>query len=159
MRSRRQPRAVRVVTRYGRLDLLLLDELVNAAVPCLACAETGDPDAMRTVYLARLWHEVTVRPWALQPPIASLRQAIAWMEVGRANLYAAASYAADTVRHAYTIALSAAMVGFLEARGPWGKRSPYSKTLYPRPFKRATNSARPGTCWCWPACRNSLETA
>jgi tetratricopeptide (TPR) repeat protein/transcriptional regulator with XRE-family HTH domain len=61
------------------------------------------------------------QPPACRPPIASASQAVSWMETERANLYAAASYAAATSRYPYTIALSAAMTGFLEARGPWDK--------------------------------------
>ena len=61
------------------------------------------------------------QPAACRPAIASTIEAIDWMESERANLYAAASYAAETSRHAYTIALSVALAGFLEARGPWDK--------------------------------------
>jgi len=65
--------------------------------------------------------QAPVHPPAHQPPIASVGQAISWMESERMNLYAVASYAAETGRRAYTIALSAAMAGFLEARGPWDR--------------------------------------
>jgi len=58
---------------------------------------------------------------AYQPPLTSPGQAFSWMETERANLYAIADYTADTHRHAHTIALSAAMAGFLEARGPWDR--------------------------------------
>jgi hypothetical protein len=39
--------------------------------------------------------------------------ALNWMETERANLYSAVSYATDTSRHVYTIALSSAMDEFL----------------------------------------------
>ncbi len=61
------------------------------------------------------------RPPAHQPAITSPGQAFRWMEAERANLYAVASYAAETTRPACTIALSAAMAGFLEASGPWDR--------------------------------------
>ena len=58
---------------------------------------------------------------AHQPAIMTSGRAFGWMEAERANLYAVASYAAETTMPAYTIALSAAMAGFLESRGPWDK--------------------------------------
>ncbi len=60
-------------------------------------------------------------PPAGRPAITTPGEAFGWMETERANLYAIADYTAETARPAYTIALSAAMAGFLEARGPWDK--------------------------------------
>jgi tetratricopeptide (TPR) repeat protein/transcriptional regulator with XRE-family HTH domain len=60
-------------------------------------------------------------PPAHQPPVTSHERATDWMEAERANLYAVVSYAAETSRPAHVITLSAAMAGFLEARGPWDK--------------------------------------
>jgi tetratricopeptide (TPR) repeat protein len=61
------------------------------------------------------------RPPAHHPPVTSHGQAAGWMEAERANLYAIASCAAENTKPAHVIALSAAMAGFLEARGPWDR--------------------------------------
>ena len=70
-------------------------------------------------------HQAAGRPWPRRLPITRrsrrTTRPAGWMEAERANLYAIASYAAETTRPAHVIALSAAMAGFLEARGPWDK--------------------------------------
>ena len=48
-----------------------------------------------------------------------LRQAAGWLEAERANLHAAAGYAAATARPPYAVLIPAAMDGFLQTRGHW----------------------------------------
>jgi tetratricopeptide (TPR) repeat protein/transcriptional regulator with XRE-family HTH domain len=59
------------------------------------------------------------RPPASAPPVATFGQAASWLEAERANLHAAAGYAAATGRPAYAVAIPAAMDGFLQTRGYW----------------------------------------
>ena len=59
------------------------------------------------------------RPPPSAPPVAAPRQAAAWLEAERANLHAAAGYAAATSRPRYAMSIPAAMAGFLETRGYW----------------------------------------
>jgi tetratricopeptide (TPR) repeat protein/transcriptional regulator with XRE-family HTH domain len=59
------------------------------------------------------------RPPPSAPPVSTLRQAAGWLEAERANLHAAAGYAAATARPSYAVAIPAAMAGFLATRGPW----------------------------------------
>ena len=58
-------------------------------------------------------------PPAVAPPLLSAGQASAWLEAERANLHAAAGYAAASGRPGYAIAIPAAISGFLFARGHW----------------------------------------
>ena len=59
------------------------------------------------------------RPPAQAPDVSTLGQAAAWLEAERANLHAAADYAAGRARSRHAIAIPAAMSGFLAARGHW----------------------------------------
>jgi tetratricopeptide (TPR) repeat protein len=59
------------------------------------------------------------RPPASAPPVSTPRQAAAWLEAERANLHAAAGYAAATGRPSHAMLIPAAMAGFLDARGYW----------------------------------------
>jgi hypothetical protein len=59
------------------------------------------------------------RPPASAPPVATFEQAAGWLEAERANLHAAAGYAAATGRPAYAVAIPAAMDGFVQTRGYW----------------------------------------
>ncbi len=59
------------------------------------------------------------RPPASAPPVSSPWQAAGWLEAERANLHAAAGYAAATARPAYAVSIPAAMAGFLETRCYW----------------------------------------
>ncbi len=59
------------------------------------------------------------RPPASAPPVSTPRQAACWLEDERANLHAAAGYAAATARPTYAVLLPAAMAGFLQTRGYW----------------------------------------
>ena len=58
-------------------------------------------------------------PPAQAPDLSTLGQAAAWLEAERANLHAAADYAAARGRSRHAIAIPAAMSGFLAARGHW----------------------------------------
>jgi len=55
------------------------------------------------------------------PDLSTLGQAAAWLEAERANLQAAADYAAARGRFRHAIAIPAAMSGFLAARGHWNQ--------------------------------------
>jgi tetratricopeptide (TPR) repeat protein/transcriptional regulator with XRE-family HTH domain len=57
------------------------------------------------------------RPPASAPPVSTLRQAAGWLDAERANLHAAAGYAAATARPGYAMSIPAAMAGFLATRG------------------------------------------
>jgi tetratricopeptide (TPR) repeat protein/transcriptional regulator with XRE-family HTH domain len=59
------------------------------------------------------------RPPASTPPVSTLRQAAGWLEAERANLHAAAGYAAATARPRHAVLIPAAMDGFLQAKGYW----------------------------------------
>jgi DNA-binding SARP family transcriptional activator/tetratricopeptide (TPR) repeat protein len=59
------------------------------------------------------------RPPAHAPDVSTPGLAAAWLEAERANLYAAADYAAGQARALYAIAIPAAMGQFLAARGYW----------------------------------------
>ena len=59
------------------------------------------------------------RPPAGAPPVSTLRQAAGWLEAERANLHAAAGYAAATARPRYAVLIPAAIDGFLQTRGYW----------------------------------------
>jgi tetratricopeptide (TPR) repeat protein/DNA-binding XRE family transcriptional regulator len=58
-------------------------------------------------------------PPAQAPGLATLGQAAAWLEAERANLHAAADYAATRGHSRHAIAIPAAMSGFLAIRGHW----------------------------------------
>ena len=53
------------------------------------------------------------------PDVSALGPAAAWLEAERANLHAAADYAAGQARALYAIAIPAAIGQFLAARGHW----------------------------------------
>jgi tetratricopeptide (TPR) repeat protein/transcriptional regulator with XRE-family HTH domain len=59
------------------------------------------------------------RPPAQAPDLSALGQASAWLEAERANLLAAADYAAGRAWFPHAFALPAAMGSFLAARGHW----------------------------------------
>ena len=56
---------------------------------------------------------------AVAPPLSTAGQASAWLDAERANLHAAAGYAAASGRPGHAIAIPAAISGFLFARGHW----------------------------------------
>jgi tetratricopeptide (TPR) repeat protein len=59
------------------------------------------------------------RPPSCAPPVSTPGQAAGWLEAERANLHAAAGYAAATGRPRYAMSIPAAMDGFLHTRGYW----------------------------------------
>jgi len=60
-------------------------------------------------------------PPAQAPELSTLGQSVAWLEAERANLHAAADYAAARGRSRYAIAIPDAMSGFLAAGGHWNQ--------------------------------------
>jgi DNA-binding SARP family transcriptional activator/tetratricopeptide (TPR) repeat protein len=61
----------------------------------------------------------TGRPTADAPDLSTPGQAAGWLEAERANLHAAADYAADQARSLHATGIPAAMSGFLAFRGYW----------------------------------------
>ena len=59
------------------------------------------------------------RPPEFAPPVSTSGQATVWLEHERANLHAAAGYAAASERPMYAALIPAAMANLLEARGHW----------------------------------------
>jgi tetratricopeptide (TPR) repeat protein/transcriptional regulator with XRE-family HTH domain len=53
------------------------------------------------------------------PPVSTTQEAAGWLDAERANLHAAAGYAAATARPAYAVSIPAAMAGFVGIRGYW----------------------------------------
>jgi transcriptional regulator with XRE-family HTH domain len=76
------------------------------------------------------------RPPASVPPVSTVGQAAGWLEAERANLHAAAGYAAATARPRYAVLIPAAMDGFLQTRGHWGSG--------PRPAPGGAGGRPPG---------------
>ena len=79
------------------------------------------------------WISASSRPRPGRPPthapdLSALEQAAAWLETGRANLYAAADYAADRGRTSHAIAIPAAMSGFLASHGHWDQSAALHQT-------------------------------
>jgi len=62
------------------------------------------------------------------PDVSTLGQAAAWLDAERANLHAAADYAAGHGRSRHAIAIPAAMSGFLTARGYWDQSAALHQT-------------------------------
>ena len=60
------------------------------------------------------------RPPEYAPPLSTPGQAAAWLETERANLQAAASYAAASGRPTHAMLIPAAMTSFLDLQGHWG---------------------------------------
>ena len=68
------------------------------------------------------------RPPAHAPDLSAREQAAAWLETERANLHAAADYAADRGRTSHAIAIPAAMSGFLASHGHWDQSAALHQT-------------------------------
>ena len=71
-----------------------------------------------------IWIAADRRPLSLAPPawaplLATPQQAASWLEIERANLHAAVSYAAVSGHTTHALAIPDAMAGFLETRGYW----------------------------------------
>jgi tetratricopeptide (TPR) repeat protein/transcriptional regulator with XRE-family HTH domain len=62
------------------------------------------------------------------PDLSALGQAGAWLEAERANLHAAADYAASRGYFPHALAIPAAMSGFLAARGHWDQSAALNQT-------------------------------
>ncbi len=115
----------------------LLHDLLREHARSLAAAEPADSHAAagRLVnYYAHIaaaasrhiatWTTAGGRPPpslspASIPPVATSRQAAAWLEAERPNLHAAAAHAAAQAMPQHAIAIATAMGGFLRARGHW----------------------------------------
>jgi tetratricopeptide (TPR) repeat protein len=67
-------------------------------------------------------------PPAQAPDLSTLGQAAAWLDAERANLHAAADYAADRGRPRHAIAIPAAISGFLAVRGHWDQSAALHQT-------------------------------
>jgi tetratricopeptide (TPR) repeat protein/transcriptional regulator with XRE-family HTH domain len=67
-------------------------------------------------------------PPAQAPDLSTLAQAAAWLEAERANLHAAADYAASRGRSRHAIVIPAAISGFLAARGHWDQSAVLHQT-------------------------------
>jgi len=65
---------------------------------------------------------------AQAPDVSTLWQAAAWLDAERANLHAAADYAASSARSLHAIAIPAAISGFLAARGYWDQSAALHQT-------------------------------
>jgi tetratricopeptide (TPR) repeat protein/transcriptional regulator with XRE-family HTH domain len=68
------------------------------------------------------------RPPAQAPGVSTLEQAAAWLDAERANLHAAADYAAGSGRSPHAIAMAAALSGFLIERGHWDQAAGLHQT-------------------------------
>jgi DNA-binding SARP family transcriptional activator len=68
------------------------------------------------------------RPPAWAPQISTTSRAADWLEAERANLHAAAEYAAACGRPQHAIAITAAMSGFLRAYGYWDQDAALHQT-------------------------------
>jgi tetratricopeptide (TPR) repeat protein/transcriptional regulator with XRE-family HTH domain len=79
-------------------------------------AAAGQHVATRNTTVTRL---PPGEPPTIAPPLRTAGQASAWLEAERANLHAAAGYAAGSGRLGHAIAIPAAISGFLFARGHW----------------------------------------
>jgi len=67
-------------------------------------------------------------PPASAPPLSTPGEAAAWLEAERPNLHAAVSYAATRGMPLHAIAITAAMGGFLRARGHWDQAAEQYRT-------------------------------
>ena len=67
-------------------------------------------------------------PPAQAPGLPTFGQAAAWLEAERANLHAAADYAASRACFPYAFAIPAAMSGFLATRGHWDQSAVLHRT-------------------------------
>jgi tetratricopeptide (TPR) repeat protein/transcriptional regulator with XRE-family HTH domain len=67
-------------------------------------------------------------PPAQAPDLSTLAQAAAWLEAERANLHAAADYAATCGHARYAIAIPAAISNFLATRGHWDQSAALHQT-------------------------------
>ena len=90
----------------------LLDYYLNTAL----AASRHTPSANWSPAAASL---PPARPPECAPPVGTDKQAVAWLEAERANLHAAASYAAASGPLQPAMLIPAAMTSFLHVRGHW----------------------------------------
>ena len=83
------------------------------------------------------------------PRLATPAQARAWLEAERANLHAAAGYAAASGQPRHARLIPAAMAGFLHDQGHWDQAGPCTRPRWPPPARPVTGPARPAPCCCW----------
>jgi tetratricopeptide (TPR) repeat protein len=62
------------------------------------------------------------------PDLPGLRQAAAWLEAERPNLYAAADYAAVTGQHLHAVQIPATIGAFLRGHGDWNQAAALHRT-------------------------------
>jgi tetratricopeptide (TPR) repeat protein len=74
------------------------------------------------------WDSGPRRSSAQAPDLLTLEEAGAWLEAERANLHAAADYAAGRARFPHAFAIPVAMSGFLAARGHWDQSAALHRT-------------------------------
>jgi hypothetical protein len=92
------------------------------------------------------------------PDLLTLEEAGAWLEAERANLHAAADYAADRARFPHAVALPAAMNGFLAARGHWDQSAALHRTALAAARRAAIGSARRTCSPNWASCSGRPAT-
>jgi tetratricopeptide (TPR) repeat protein len=68
------------------------------------------------------------RPPACAPALSAPGQAATWLEAERANLHAAAGYAAACGRSQHAVAIPAAVADFLDAQGHWDQAAALHQT-------------------------------
>jgi tetratricopeptide (TPR) repeat protein/transcriptional regulator with XRE-family HTH domain len=84
-------------------------------------------------------------PPASVPPMASSRQAAAWLESERLNLHAALNYAAVEAMPQHAITIATAMGGFLRARGHWDQAAHQYRTALAVARQAGDRAAQAGT--------------
>ena len=94
------------------------------------------------------------RPPACAPPVSTPRQAAAWLEAERANLHAAAGYAAASGRPRHAMLIPAAMAGFLDARGHWDQALALHQTALAAARQAGDRPGQARALCCWAACKS-----
>ena len=85
------------------------------------------------------------RPPAHAPDLSTLGQAATWLDAERANMHAAADYAAGRARWPHAIAIPAAMSGFLSARGHWDQSAALHQAALAAARQAGDRSGEAGT--------------
>src|SRR5262249_41744735 len=109
--------------RYRFHDLLREHARALAAADDPAGRESATPRVLdyypHTAGVAAHHLAPPTTPEGPAPPVSTPRQAASWLEAERANLHAAAGYAAAAGRLLYAVSIPAAMDGFLQTWGYW----------------------------------------
>jgi tetratricopeptide (TPR) repeat protein/transcriptional regulator with XRE-family HTH domain len=136
----------------------LLDYYLHTALAAGQHLPSWDDAAAGTLSAAR--------PPACAPPVSTAAQAAAWLDTERANLQAAAGYAAASGRLTHAMLIPAAMAGFLHAEGRWdqavavhltalaaacqaGDRPGQARALMALSFPRFKTGDRPAAVAAW----------